>query len=121
MFLNQILKSIQLCRIQFKRMNQKLPWRSFCALHPLRPVDPKEQYGSSIGHQKCYHQPSKEFVFNCIAHLAKGLIDCFDGLVVIGGETLDGIVAFLFIVVLCILKKQESIQYQQNGERWNGQ
>jgi hypothetical protein len=90
-------------------------------LHPLGPVDPEEQDGSGIGHQECHYQPGKEFVFNGIVHVQKGLIDCFDGLVVIGGETLDGIGVVLLILVLCRLKKEESIQYQQNGERWNGQ
>jgi len=102
-------------------MDQKFLWRSFCPLHPFWPVEPKEQDGSGIGHEKRHYQPGKEFVFYGIVHVMKGLIDCFDGLVVIGGETLDGIGTVLLILVLCRLKKEESIQYQQNGERWNGQ
>jgi hypothetical protein len=75
MFLNQSLKSIQLTRIQLKRIDQKLPWRSFWTLHPLGPVDPKEKNGHGVGHQQRGYQPGEEFIFIGIVHLAKGLID----------------------------------------------
>lgn len=97
-------------------MDQKLPWRIFWTLHPLGPVDPKEQDGHSIGYQQRGYQPGEQLIFIDIVHVVNGLIYGLYGLVVIGGKTLDRICVVLFIVGLVILKKEESIQHQQQGQ-----